>query len=49
MQYIDILIEMDMEEMLESIEEEKNIKIEPDEKKHHLNKDKEYTKLLKKI
>lgn len=47
MEYIDILKEIDMEEILEAIETEKNIKIEPDERKFRIDRDKEYTKKLK--
>ncbi len=49
MKYIDILKEIDIEEIVETIEIEKNIKIEPDEKKYRIDRDKEYTKLLKRI
>lgn len=49
MEYIDILKKIDMEEILESIEKEKNIELEHNEKEYRLILDKEYTKLLKRI
>lgn len=49
MEYIDILKNIEMDEILEAIALDKNIKIEDKERCHHLNRDKEYTKILKQI
>lgn len=46
-EYFDILKELTMEEILETIEKEKNIGINQSEKEYRIVKDKEYTKILK--
>lgn len=49
MEYIDILKNIEMDEILEAIALDKNIKVEDGERCHLINRDKEYTKILKQI